>query len=90
MKVFNMFKRPEVPTPAPSIMRTVNPGEAGVRQEQKPTSRMDVLVVIEDNVKNEIDAINHELDKIQARELELTERLCKYKRILEVVDVTGS
>ena len=87
---FAFLDRPSVPSPAPSVMRTVNPGEAGVQQEQKPSSRCDVLRVIEDNVKNEIDAINHELDKIQARENELIERLGKYKKVLEIVDVTGS
>ena len=80
------FNREEIPCPEPSTMRTVQPGSvAGLPEHTKPSSRVDVLKVIEDNVHNEIEAINHELVKLSERLRELNNRKKKYERILEGV-----
>jgi len=83
----SMFKKPDVveQIKAPS-MRTVMPSDAkdlGFSNCKQPTSRMDVLQVIEDNVQNEIESINHELSKLNEKILELKIRKYKYTRILE-------
>ena len=81
---FKKFNSETVAPPAPSVMRTVQPGSvAGLPEHTKPSSRVDVLKVIEDNVYNEIEAINHELVKLSERLRELNNRKKKYERILE-------
>ena len=93
MKVFDMFKRKEVPIPEPSTMRTVNPSDArvaGLLEHTKPTSRVDVLKIIEDNVQNELESIEHEVTTLKARLIELHDRQRRYRLILDAAKTTAS
>lgn len=80
------FNSEEVLSPEPSVMRTVQPGSVvGLPEHTKPSSRVDVLKVIEDNVQNELEAIGHELDKMRERRKDLLSRERKYNAILKAI-----
>ena len=86
MSLLDIFKRKELPAPGLSTMRTVNPGDihvTGLPDHTKPTSRMDVLQVIEDNVKNELESIDYEVTKLKVRLIDLYNRRRKYALILD-------
>lgn len=93
MKIFDMFKRNEIPMPELSTMRTVNPSDGqvkGLPDHTKPTSRMDVLQVIEDNVTNELESIDYEVTKLKVRLIDLYNRRRKYVLILNAAKDDGS
>lgn len=86
-----LFSRKGMVVAEPSTMRTVNPGDgrvAGLLEHTKPSSRVDVLKIIEDNVQNELESIEHEMTTLNARLIELKDRQRRYFHILEAAKST--
>ena len=85
------FNREEIPCPEPSTMRTVMPGGiVGIPEHNKPTSRIDVLKVIEDNVQNEIESIDFEVKNLKLRLIDLYSKRRKYLLILDATKDDGA